>query len=50
MTFREGWTFRPMDDAVATGKIELVGHAGEWRLYRNLARDEAPAASDELEP
>jgi hypothetical protein len=37
LTFREGWEYRPMDHPLADGKIRLVAHAGEWRLYEKVA-------------
>ncbi len=36
LTFREGWEFSPMDKPLADGKIRLVAHAGEWRLYEKI--------------
>lgn len=44
LTFREGWEYpSPLKDALAAGKVRLVAHEGEWRLYQKVARDEAPS-------
>ena len=37
LTFREGWQYSPMERPLADGKIRLVAHAGEWRLYQKVA-------------
>jgi hypothetical protein len=39
LTFREGWEERPMKVPLATGKVELVGESGAWKLYRKLGPD-----------
>jgi hypothetical protein len=41
LTFREGWEFSPMDKPLADGKIRLVAHAGEWRLYQKIVNESA---------
>ena len=37
LTFREGWEYSPMKGPLADGKVRLVAHAGEWRLYQKIA-------------
>jgi hypothetical protein len=44
LTFHEGWEFSPMNESLAEHKIRLVDQQGEWRLYENVAKDEAPPA------
>jgi hypothetical protein len=39
LTFREGWEAAPMKVPLATGKVELVGESGVWKLYRKLVKD-----------
>ena len=36
LTFREGWEYSPMQQPLADGKVRLVAHAGEWRLYQKV--------------
>ena len=36
LTFREGWEYSPMQRPLADGKVRLVAHAGEWRLYQKV--------------
>jgi hypothetical protein len=37
LTFREGWEYSPMKEPLAEGKVRLIAHAGEWRLYQKIA-------------
>jgi hypothetical protein len=41
LTFREGWEFSPMKQPLADGKVRLVAHAGQWRLYQKIVPDDA---------
>jgi hypothetical protein len=43
LTFHDGWEYHPMDEAVAQQRIRLVDERGAWRLYENVAKEEAPA-------